>query len=311
MTEPNIQRITFDQIDEFKALDTEKLARIADTQYIITYDPLIGKFVFSELYGGLNITNIDATTDVDIVNNNPALGLIDKLVIPEDTSLTEFVHMLLNPSKKGTLTCSVSPELVETGVSTIFTISYNYSQHSDGPMASVTYIADGNNIGANIFSYTFTSEESLAVGVSLKSSAGSLPADTFNCFTEIKGVYPEYYGSGGLASDFVTRPTVTQTVLSTALNIIDARREFVIDYPSLGFEAANWPWFAIAVSRGLPKKWAGLVGNTGEAEDPLNFGTVVDSFDLMPGTVLDKHGVAYNIFQIKNVTQFARIKITF
>lgn len=302
----NIERIHFEQIQEFKDLDLYALVpgENPEEMILLAYDPVIRKFVPAILdtnpnSGGVTVFN-DAKLVRDVVVQTDKLPVPNGFIFKKDTEFTEFVELLCNPKEGSVLALLATPLLIEVNQATNIALNYTYTQRDGGTLdlATLTYFRetvatfDGE-------ATTITSEKTVGYSMFVNMNASAdFEAENLTSTDSIRAVYPNFIGvtSDGNAPGALTNPRLDDIKVDG--DLICELNEVSQDY--------TYYYFAVHTSNN-PTDWVEIDSNG--VEDFLNGGPIDTVFNNV-GTVTFKNNT-YAIWMSYKTQWGKRIKIKF
>ena len=302
--EPKVQRVDFDLIEEFKNLNTEELPNVANTSYIITYDPSIQDFVYVEIFGGTNVTIMQAQLARDLIVTNTSLGIDLNAPFKIGDKFTDVIDSIINPKVGGVFSVSVSPNLVKVGPSHSISINDSFTRNDEGGIKSTNYFVDNSEIFGTTFTNASSIEAWTPVRVRMETDdTGGLPANVFEKTVQLRTVYPQFFGSTGNTDRDVGFPDFNNEILTDAAT----DKYIILDFPDLNIASASFLWFAVHTSR-TPTGWA-EIDDKGK-EDAINNGDLPGLFIKQGASVTDQYGSIFYVYKVAEKTDFSkRIKI--
>lgn len=303
----NIERITFEEIQEFKDLDLFELTEGENPEELIllAYDPALNKFVTAILdvnpsSGNITINN-DAQLTRDITVITEDLPVAKGFVFKKDTDFTEFVQILCNPSKPSILVLSATPTIIEVNTATPILLSYAYTQNDGGVLDAATLEYFRETVATfSGESTTILTESTITYNIFIDMLlSDQYAAEKLTDADTIRAIYPHFIGIDGSG----TTPGALVGPLLTDIKTLDY---FYADFTALD-EGFTYYWFAVHTSNN-PLSWAEVDSNG--TEDFLNSGDLDTLFNYS-GQITYKNNT-YSVY-MTNATDFngGRIKIKF
>jgi hypothetical protein len=313
--EPNISKISFEEIQEFQWLNLFDITSFAEgTVILLTYDPATRLFTTAELNintGVINLTQ-DSTLQSNITTTTDKLPVESGYVFKLGESLTEVLQTLTNPifNSKVTLstTNSISGEqssdtiLVEIATSTQVTFSYEYEKRQGGALDPGTEVYYLNNSSVNnptTITYSNLTSAELKIRVTNVANSSFGITQIYDTMS-VKSVHPIFHG---VSATDVKPSDFTSGTLVLADVVVDKE----IELPIKGESTATYYWFGMHTSL-TPINWIGVYSNG--TLQYSNEGLMLSTFNNK-GTITHK-GHIYNIYMTKSKTLFEQnIKINF
>lgn len=314
MSNPNIERIYLEQVQEFRELDLYELAPPeAGKLILLAYDvpSSLFKTLEYDASGGSNgsiIIDGSSKLERDIIVATDDLPNSRGFIFKKGLNLTEVLSLLCNPIVEGVLTTSAVPSIIEINTATTVVISYNYSQNGSGaPKTGVPsnpiYKRDGTVVQASETT-VISVEKTLVYETSLLVEANATFPEEWKTATDtVKVVYPNFSDGNGASNG--TPPALTHK------EVTDARGKKYILVPFQTYNGAigsgaQYYWFAVHQSF-TPKDYAGVIDGQ---ENPLNSGPI-DALFNKQGTMVYA-GNTYDIWMTNETIRFEElIKIKF
>lgn len=302
----NIERIHFEQIQEFKDLDLYALSpgENPEEMILLAYDPVIRKFVPAILdtdpnSGGVTVLN-DAKLSRDIVVQTDKLPVPRGFIFKKDTEFTDFVELLCNPKEGPTLTLVVSPSLIEVNVATSVGLTYNYTQRDGGVLDPATLQYFRETVAAtNGEDTTITSEKTVGYSMFIDmNESDDFEAENLTDTSSLRAVYPNFIGTSATGS-------APGSLASPRLDDIKVDGELICELNQVSSDFTYY-YFAVHTSNN-PTDWVEIDDNG--VEDFLNGGTIDTVFNNV-GTVVYKNN-NYAIWMSYKTDWGKRIKIKF
>lgn len=302
----NIERIHFEQIQEFRDLDLYSIDPSANPEenILIVYDPVIRKFVPAILdtdptSGGVTVFN-DAKLIRDVVVQTDKLPVPRGFVFKKDTEFTEFVELLCNPKEGPILTLNASPALIEVNQATNVFLSYTYTQRDGGTLDTDTIEFFRETVATfDGEATTVTTERTVNYSMYVDMDASDdFEAEKLDDSDSIRAVYPNFIGTSvdGNAPGSLSGPRLSD--IKTDGTLIAELNQVSTDF--------TYYYFAVHTSNN-PIEWVEIDDNG--QEDFLNGGPIGTAFSNV-GTVTFKNN-SYSIWMSAKTTWGKRIKIKF
>lgn len=298
MIEPKIERVSFDQIEEFKDLNTEELTG-GDKLYSIMFDPNTGLFKYTQIYDGFNITNINSKTTSAIAVVNPNLGVPVGAILPIESTMDDLATFLLDPPTEAVYSMSLDKSIIRTRSIEQINVSYSYMAGDRGAITSVKYFKDNVVQGSNIIDINENIEKQIEIKVIIDTDdTGTLGANQIVMTKTLYISAVEFFGTVGGTSRIVTGADFTNPYLSAATDAI-------FNYPAL-VAGVGYFWFAALKSKS-PSEWISI--NTDGSEDAINRGTIPGGLFALQGEVTHVFDI-YEVYIVADATAFStKIKI--
>jgi hypothetical protein len=304
---PNIERISFEEIQEFKDLDLFHLVP-ENNEYLVVllaYDAVTKKFGTALLD-----TNPESGLDI-VVNNNSSLTSdiiveTDLMSVPEGyiftagTDLTEVMQLLANPPVEPIVTLNTPFDLYEVNVAQNIPLSYVYTQNAGGTLdvGSLAYYNGVTGIG-NPYPITFTQAGPVNLNLLI-----DMDASTYYTARKLKGekiikaVYPIFNG--------VTGNNAETVILDTPLLRDLDSGEVILDTDNMVVTNTAYYWFAIHRSLD-PVQWVTM----DRGHESIMNGGPIDSLFTLADSITYKNNI-YNVYMTDHETVFSdKLKIKF
>jgi len=302
----NIERIHFEQIQEFKDLDLYALSpgENPEEMILLVYDPVVRKFIPAILdtnpnSGGV-IVNNQAKLLRDVVVQTDDLPLPSGYIFKKDIEFTEFVEILCNPKVGPVIVLTATPALIEVNQATNVTLVYAYTQNDGGVLDVPTLQYFRETVATTSGeATTIITESTVNYSVFIDMIASDdFGAENLTDTDTIRAVYPNFINtsSDGNAPGTLTNPRLAD--IKTDGSLICELNEVSSDF--------TYYYFAVHTSNN-PTDWVEIDEN--EVEDFLNGGPIETAFTNV-GSVTFKNN-SYSIWMSAKTTWGKRIKIKF
>ena len=304
----NIERITFEEIQELKDLNLYDLPAAVDPANLVmlVYDTNTRQFTSSILDASGNITiTTDALLVRDITVNTDALPVNRGHVFVQGTAFTDVIDVLCNPPTDSSVVVSIDIPVIEWGVATARTISYVFNQ---GTETDAVNAATGNlfvdNVllgpltpspGVTIITASVTAESTVVYKVEVDSLNTSLPVKSFSETVSMRVIFPIFIGTG--ITPAATTPELQDLVTDGFL---------YCNFPGLaaGFDTH---WFAVEQNK-IPLRWAEV--DAQGIETGFNKGPISTLFEQSGN--FQHNGNTFFVYRTVSAKTFPlRIKIDF
>jgi hypothetical protein len=251
MANPNIERVSFEEIQEFKNLDLHALptAVAPDNLVMLIYDTNTRLFTHANIDtiadGDVNIST-DALLETDITVNTDDLPVNRGHVFLQGTSFTDVINTLCNPPTDSSLAVTISETVIEWGVSTSRETAHVFTQgtETDGEDAgTIVYYKDNVVQGSAIDISAVNIEGDVLYEVALDTLTNTLPLKAFRSGAIMRVIFPVFIGNGASAS-------------ANGVLLKDIKKDgFIIcDFPGLAAGFDHY-WFAVEENN-IPIHWA-------------------------------------------------------
>ena len=320
MNNANIERISFEEIQEFKNLDLYLIDPSLNPYQtvLLAYDPSTRKFGTAILdtdpsSGGVIVQN-DAKLLRDVIVSTDKLSIAPGYIFKKDLEFTEFVEELCNPRILPVLSLTVSPNLVEVAVNVQIQLSFDYLKNGYGEkdLATLLYFKNNVSLGNSLPSEDYadiitpTTENQITYKVNVNSldvenASGEVlvPAVLTTDSEYLRVAYPNMNGE----SETQALPDLVSDGSKTALTDIKRTHNVILDL-SGNFK---YHWFATHISN-IPTAWTEIDANG--VEDAWNNGPIDSLFEKVG--IASYNGNSFDIYFTQTKTTFSnRIKIKF
>jgi hypothetical protein len=266
----NIERITFEEIQEFKNLNLYELPAQANPAnlMILIYDTNTKSFSSGVMDASGNITiTTDAILTRNVTVNTDDLPVNRGHVFLQGTAFTDVIDVLCNPPTDSSLSKSLDVILIEWGVATARTISHVFTQgtETDGEDAgTIVYYKDNVVIGSATDSTSITAESTVLYEVGVDTLNTTLPIKSFREGINMRVIFPIFIGQG-------FGPVAT----TPELQDLEIDRYIICDFPTIagGFD---YYWFSVEQGK-TPLRWAEI--DAAGAETGINKGDISTLFE--------------------------------
>ena len=312
---PYIQRILFEQIQEFKSLDLQEFDP-TDPDYvdkfpILVYNAASNQFTLApfpkNFYGNIITSTAELKTSHTAGPSSPMpIGF----TFVQGWDLDQVVEAICNPPVSGTLSFNADKSLVEIGLQTDINLTYNWNQQSEGPVVPSTFIYyRGSTVlhsGSIVSPFTdhllASNRGTITYKVEFRTGdTPNFPSSIKTATDTVKAVYPHFAGANDNGA-FPTSLTAAGSHKQT-LTDIEATHNATVNYSGIVPPATPLPtkfyWFAVE-DRLTPTEWIGLAGGH---EDPDNSGEITSSYNKAPNTISYKN-TAYRVYMTKVYTYY-------
>lgn len=302
--DPNIERIHFEQIQEFKNLDLYNMLPTGDINDLIllTYDvasKTFTKTVLEAASGGNILVSVDAKLTADVPVNTDKLSVPRGYIFRKDTVLTDVLSLLCNPPVVSTFSATATPGIIMVGAPTPRTLSYDFVQGVDTEsidVSSVAYFKGGTPMAGPTDTTVVQIPGALTYKVAASTLSVALASKYMESLVTVSVAYPHFVGAGATA---LTDPKVT---------VIPSDKFIICDFPSISNSTQDFHWFAVHDSD-VPLTWVEIdsAGN----EDPINRGEISTLFEKQPvGDIFLGNTFMYYKTRVEKILPL-KIKINF
>lgn len=248
---PNIERVSFEEIQEFKDLNLFNLPAVAspDNLIMLVYDTRTSSFLHAKidaLGGGVVFDEAKLTKDVTV--NTEKLPVNSGYVFLQGTSFTDVLDILCNPPTDSTLTAAVDRDIIEYGIGVPRVLSYTFDMGTEtGPIdvATVEYFRGATLLPSQTDSLAITSGDEVVYTIKATApAAGATPLKAFQSSVIMRVVIPTFIGLG-------------QTAVPTndkSLQDIKKDGYIICDFTDVSNDF-DFYWFAVDHTF-VPKRWA-------------------------------------------------------
>jgi hypothetical protein len=313
--EPNISKISFEEIQEFQWLNLFDIPSSEDgTVIILTYDPATRVFSVAEVNLGTSVINLtqESTLLYNITTATDDLPVERGYVFKKGETVTEVLQRLASPIFNAKVTLSSTNNvsgitsdntlLVEIATPSQITFSHVYEKRQAGNEAAGTDLYYLDNVAATnpkTLTYNTITSGEFKIKVTSESNTSFDASDVFDTM-DVKSVYPIFHGVSAVDSkpnDFT----------AGSLVLADIVEDGEVELPISGETDAAYYWFGIHTSI-TPINWIGVYSNG--TLQYSNEGLMLSNFNNK-GTVIYK-GFIYNVYMTKSKTLFEQnIKLNF
>ena len=327
MKEPKIQRITFEEIQEFYPLD------LIDYPYnpgdpgdpfntlMLIYDTDTKSFIVAPVNtGGSDVTIENAKLTADITANPDFDWVIDKNFVA-GMSLQQVMEQLLSPPVPATATIGSTPSIIDAWNSQTILIKLIYDKGSKGALESVTGTYDGAALNFTVVSLTEANATIPSGAKTLNDGehyrALSIVADVthYNDATGIGTSTFQTTGTGGLASTVVYGKASSSTVSAIETAVTNAIDGILTNTTAMTARVApsqkgpTIHYTPIANSKGYHWMASTRPFTKWEQKDfQLNNGTIIDTHRT---TSFTTKNVNYYIYTTVNETTYDAVTLIF
>lgn len=310
-----IQRVTFDEIEEFEALDIHDIPQETDVVWSITYDPITGKFNMAKIYNGYQMMINKAQLTKEFETRTDKLSVDRGFKFRKDWDLDRVVEALTDPATAPRLTTNTSIKLIEVAVSTSIDIYYTYTQN-DGGMnqpSLATFYADDVQLAHSVYVVARSSEATIKLTTNIVIDIAITPVPRFDMTNMsannyIKVIYPSFHGYKVVPGSGSRADVAEGDLTEKQLDDITATKDVIFNFQALHGTGALYYWFVVSSSHN-PVSWVSI--DSAGVEDGLNQGSISTLFEAQ-ATTITYNGNSYTAYLTKQPTEFNnRVKIKF
>jgi hypothetical protein len=298
----NIERITFEQIQEFKDLNLSEIEAVENEYMIVllSYDTVTKKFGTALMNTSSGSGGVSSNTQSVLLSNvevkTDDLSISRGYVFKKGIDMTSVVKLLSEPPVKSVLSLNASRVLFQVNTSHALTLSYTYTINGGGLLdeTTVSYLEGSTSIlaASDVF---FSSPKEIEFKVSGNMGGNDLFfAEKLYGTINAKAIYPVFSGKGA--------STLTDAILVD----ISTDREMVLDYATPVAYLTTY-WFALHTSIN-PKSWVELDSSGNELAS--NGGTIDSLFEVsLPITYKNNSYLIYSTTHETSFTGDVKIKL--
>lgn len=258
---PNIQRISLEEIQELKDLNLFDLQAGANPYELVlmAYNPATGKFMTTTINtdptsdGAISVT-FASVLEKDVTVLTEKMSAEKGFIFKKDSTLQDVVSLLANPKTAPKVVIDEMGEFIEVNKDFPYSITYSYAQNDGGESDSDTegFMLDG---GATVStsSVKVTVETDVIFSALVDTAENDYyPATRLQGDKILKAVYPCFtgLGNGPVVDDFI----------NPILADIKGTSEIILSMPEAS-EGISQYWFATHMSNS-PKTWQNIIDTT-------------------------------------------------